>query len=262
MGPIGLKGDKGDKGDTGPAGEIGPMGPIGPKGDTGDTGDTGAQGNAGYNSLIKMGDEPVGTDNCPGGGKKIEIGLDANRNSVLDADEVAQVGYVCNASPARVVFLSSAVYKGNLGGALGADAKCQSLANASRYAGKTFKAWVSDATTSPSARFTKHGQFVRPDGVVVAKSWADLTNGDIAAPIVVTEQDVTAPGGFVYSGTSADGTYMGNSAWDCSGWTHDVFTSGEFGHLGVRELFSSVYWSDVDGGNACSNTYPIYCFEQ
>src|SRR6185369_16979862 len=94
--------------------------------------------------------EPSGA-NCPGGGQKVSVGLDANGNSQLDVIEVTQVGYVCNESRARVVFLSSATYNGNMGGYAGADAKCQALAAAvPALAPKTFAAWISTSASSPS----------------------------------------------------------------------------------------------------------------
>jgi hypothetical protein len=44
----------------------------------------------------------------------------------------------------RVVFITSAIYSGNLGGLAGADAKCQARADASTGVakGKVFKAWL------------------------------------------------------------------------------------------------------------------------
>lgn len=49
------------------------------------------------NSLVKTSPEPVGT-NCPSGGLRIDTGIDANGNGVLDPSEViaAQTTYVCN----------------------------------------------------------------------------------------------------------------------------------------------------------------------
>ena len=37
-------------------------------------------------------------DPCPNGGAKIEMGLDLNWNSILDADEVQKTEVVCNAT--------------------------------------------------------------------------------------------------------------------------------------------------------------------
>ena len=79
-------------GATGPAGSQGPVGPQGPMGAPGN----GAPGPAGENSLISLSAEPTGP-NCPAGGQRISAGLDINGNGVLDASEVQQTAYVCNA---------------------------------------------------------------------------------------------------------------------------------------------------------------------
>ena len=66
-------------------------GPQGPKGDQG------LAGVAGKNTLVKTTTEAVGS-NCATGGTKVEIGLDANGNGVLDVSEVNSTltKYVCN----------------------------------------------------------------------------------------------------------------------------------------------------------------------
>jgi uncharacterized protein (TIGR02145 family) len=76
------------------------QGPIGPAGQQGPQGAQGVQGVAGangLNALINTITEPAGA-NCANGGTKIETGLDANGNGVLDAGEVngSQTKYVCN----------------------------------------------------------------------------------------------------------------------------------------------------------------------
>src|SRR5690606_30747139 len=106
----------------------------------------------------------------------------------------------------------------------------------------------------PSDRFTKHGSFVRPDGAVIASSWAALTDGGLDVAILVTENNVAVEAQLVFSGTKADGTYMGISAWDCSGWTHDTYVSGEYGHLGYSDANYDGLWSDLGGGNLCSDS--------
>ena len=66
-------------------------GPAGP------TGATGAAGANGKNTLVNTTIEAAGT-NCTTGGVKLEYGVDANSNNVLDAGEVnvALTKYVCN----------------------------------------------------------------------------------------------------------------------------------------------------------------------
>jgi hypothetical protein len=107
QGPIGPTGPQGVQGPIGPpgaAGAQGIQGPIGPAGSQGSQGIQGAQGPAGangLNALIKTTTEIAGV-NCANGGTKIETGLDANGNGVLDVGEVnsSQTEYVCNGAVA------------------------------------------------------------------------------------------------------------------------------------------------------------------
>jgi hypothetical protein len=84
---------------SGIQGPIGPAGPQGPQGVPGPQGANGIAGANGLNALIKTTTEPAGV-NCTNGGTKIETGLDANGNGVLDAGEVnaSQTKYVCDGS--------------------------------------------------------------------------------------------------------------------------------------------------------------------
>jgi hypothetical protein len=109
QGPIGLTGPQGPQGAQGPTGATGPQGPAGndgapgvqgPIGLTGPQGPQGIQGTAGtngLNALINTTTEPAGA-NCANGGTKIETGLDANGNGVLETGEInaAQTQYVCD----------------------------------------------------------------------------------------------------------------------------------------------------------------------
>jgi hypothetical protein len=109
QGVQGLTGTAGATGPQGVAGATGAQGPIGLTGATGSVGATGAQGSAGTNgtngtngidgknTLVKTTAESTGT-NCATGGTKVEVGLDANNNGILDAGEVnaTLTRYVCN----------------------------------------------------------------------------------------------------------------------------------------------------------------------
>jgi collagen type I alpha len=108
QGPIGLTGPAGATGATGPQGPIGltgpagatgATGPIGLTGATGQQGPTGTNGSNGLNALIKTTVEPAGS-NCTNGGTKIETGLDANSNGILDPSEInlSLTQYTCNGS--------------------------------------------------------------------------------------------------------------------------------------------------------------------
>jgi len=51
----------------------------------------------GFNSLIKTTSELPGV-NCSSGGLKVDIGLDSNRNGVLENSEINSTSYICNGS--------------------------------------------------------------------------------------------------------------------------------------------------------------------
>jgi hypothetical protein len=72
----------------------GTPGPQGPQGVAGPTGNAGADGK---NTLAKTTTEAAGA-NCITGGVKVEYGLDANNNSILDLSEIdaSVTKYICN----------------------------------------------------------------------------------------------------------------------------------------------------------------------
>ena len=88
---VGLTGPKGDIGLTGA------QGVQGVKGDTGAQGVAGVDGTNGKNSLVNTTIEAAGA-NCTTGGTKIEYGLDANKDGILDASEIdaTLTKYLCN----------------------------------------------------------------------------------------------------------------------------------------------------------------------
>lgn len=65
---------------------------------------------SGTNSLVKASNEPPGT-HCAYGGVKIESGIDANNNGILDPNEINQAAttYACNAAPGGSVAPSSGI---------------------------------------------------------------------------------------------------------------------------------------------------------
>ena len=68
-------------------------------GSDGAVGPAGTPGTPGAPALTKTSPEPAGT-NCASGGTKVEVGLDANGNGILDPSEVnaSSTAYVCNGS--------------------------------------------------------------------------------------------------------------------------------------------------------------------
>jgi hypothetical protein len=62
------------------------------------------QGDVGQSSLLNLIPEPAGS-NCPAGGVKVMSGVDANRNGVLEDNEIQNVKYVCNGSSDKQVII-------------------------------------------------------------------------------------------------------------------------------------------------------------
>jgi hypothetical protein len=161
-----------------------------------------------------------------------------------------------DARPAgRRVFVTSEAYDGALGGVSGGDAKCQAAANGAGLGG-TWLAWLSDTTTSPSARFPQSTEpYVLVGGGQLAADWTDLIDGSLAAPI---DRDETgsaladAGAARVWTGTVADGTLSGGN---CADWT----TVGSGGVYGTAAATDS-QWS-FTSGNTCGSLDHLYCFE-
>ena len=166
----------------------------------------------------------------------------------------------------KLIFITSQMYTGNLGGLVGADARCQQRAEAGDLPG-TYMAWLSDANASPASRMTKADvRYVLPNGTKVADNWADLTDASLDAPINVTELGGPAPvgdticagGGFatVYTGTSASGTLSGVND-TCKDWTAE-FGNARWGHADAVDN----NWSMWCTSGSCSWQSPIYCVQQ
>ena len=97
QGVAGPSGAAGTNGAQGIQGVPGAPGPQGIQGLTGAIGAAGSNGLNGQNALVKTILEAPGP-NCTTGGIKVESGLDANNNGILDAAEVNALltTYVCN----------------------------------------------------------------------------------------------------------------------------------------------------------------------
>ncbi len=107
QGPAGADGADGANGAQGAQGPAGPQGAQGIPGVAGTNGTNGTNGSDGKNSLVKISVEAAGA-NCTYGGNKIETGVDTSGNNVLEAGEVTQTAYVCNAARAGLPWITTA----------------------------------------------------------------------------------------------------------------------------------------------------------
>jgi cysteine-rich repeat protein len=167
----------------------------------------------------------------------------------------------------RVVFATSELYTGDLGGLGGADTKCRTLADAAGLPG-TFYAWLSVGATSPESRFVRSSvPYVLTDGTQIAKDWKDLTDGILLHPVDTTEKGTPAsvPGDGCGGGTKPTvwtNTRETSGVWHpdgCSAWTG---TTG-IGRLGHAKATNFSWTRFCEGmANSCSWHAAIYCVEQ
>jgi hypothetical protein len=215
----------------------------------------------------------VGADTCGQDGTCAPV--TAGTDPASECSTGACFGGAC--ADGNIVFVTSEIYNGNLGGLTGADALCQARATAGCLSG-SYMAWLSTAADSPSTRFTQHSTpYLLVDGSQIASNWADLTDGLIDHAVNLDELGAAAPLSqlsgncvpeTVWSGTSPDGTaYVADSMADptgssnrCDDWTATV-AEGTWG----RSSSTTNLWSQYCTGNTgdtCQAKAPIYCFQQ
>ena len=181
---------------------------------------------------------------------------------------------------AKYVFVTSKTFDSNLGGLDGADAKCQELAaNAKRPLPGTYRAWLSIDTyysgtekPNPLARFP-HGDlpYVRTDGIVIARSWDDLTNGLDAAIDWDENGNHLEPGLYsynsaVWSNTNPNGTsHTPDSPYvnsDCYGWKTSDAGPNASSASGSYATKGSGWTYTYGSRQSCSYPERLYCFRQ
>jgi hypothetical protein len=172
----------------------------------------------------------------------------------------------------RWVFVTSALYQGDLGGANAnpdlltgldlADKRCNDLAAALKPPlPGTYKAWLSDDTGAPATRFdTDFAGFyrLRSEGfpVVAAEGWIGLTSGKLEHPIDADESGSLLDNQSVWTNTAANGTNLSNE--HCVGWTEPmgVTTVGK-----TSQGDQDDDWTDFAKGQLCSGNNRLYCFQ-
>jgi len=140
---------------------------------------------------------------------------------------------------------------GNTGLAAG-DAICQDRAAAAGFVNASrFKAWLSSTTVNAIDRLTSAGPWGRADGVIVATSKADLTDGTVGASIL--DQNGKVQTNYVFTGTLRSGL-VGTGT--CGDWT--VGDATQTAESGVDTLIYP--WTEYLLPD-CSAPHALICFE-
>lgn len=155
----------------------------------------------------------------------------------------------------KIVFASSVLYTGNMGGLAGADALCAGLA--SGVLPGTFKAYLSTAAEAATARLSHGtGSYKSTSGETVALSDVEFFSAVHLAPIDHDEHGNPIVGPLVWTGTGASGESVSPN---CSDWTSadgSVQGSG-----GLVDFFTFSDWT-TNGQAPCDQTRHLYCVQQ
>ncbi len=172
------------------------------------------------------------------------------------------------ASTGKKIFITSSHGTGDLGGwpdattagktgIAAGDAICQARAAAAGLANAAnFKAWLSDSTVDARDHIISNGPWVRLDGVPVANTKADLTDGSIFTAVNLTETGVyigLTGARVVWTGTGSDGI---KTAYTCNGWTNTGTTATTGGALSA-----GTSWANDDVMSCGYNFASLYCIE-
>lgn len=189
-----------------------------------------------------------------------KLSFDVATQEELDDLTLDQAGILAHLLP-KTVFVTSSDFTGNLGGLPGADAICQAAADdpAAIVPIGTYVAWLSTATTDARDRITQTlGPYVRSDGRVVAKTYADLINA-LSTPLLSTinpNEFGTNVNETVWTGTNEFGISVPNR--NCAGWTSG--SAADDGVIGITQETGADWTSLVD--TSCGTTNHFYCFQK
>jgi hypothetical protein len=157
-------------------------------------------------------------------------------------------------STSRIVFVTSTAYNGNLGGVLGANAKCAARAAAASLPGTWF-AWIGDSTGDPASSFSHPSQpYYLVNGTLIAGSYTSLTDGSIDH-VIDRDEFGNSHFDYVWTNVNPNGTAGTKS---CLNWS-----SGSSAQLGLAGSTgdTGTNWTAA-GSLACSDVRRLYCFQQ
>jgi hypothetical protein len=200
----------------------------------------------------------------------------------------SSVGAASAPPPSMGFFVTSAKSKtGNLGGLVGADRICQTLAAAAGQGDKTWRAYLSadrDPANNNNPTNARdrigNGPWFNANGLMVGNDLADLHARRGNSILLVDERGQMVPGNWpnspkptehdVLTGSTAEGTVMAGKT--CNSWTSESSDmQAQIGHLdgiglGGNTAGASASWNSAHENQSCADTAPrggagrFYCF--
>ncbi len=151
----------------------------------------------------------------------------------------------------NIIFVTSTLQNGNLGGLAGADAICNTRAVAAGLQGN-FVAWLSTSTVDAIDRLGSAPGWLRTDGLPFSSSAADLAAGKIYYP--PNRDELGNPVGSTIVQTGTDGDGQVGAGFTCNDWTN-----GSTGSVrGGDPTATSNIWSFFASGG-CVADRRFYC---
>jgi len=176
-----------------------------------------------------------------------------------DCDGVVDNGF-------KYAFVSNTIGHGAYpawGSLAGANAVCQTEADAGTVPSGTYAAWLSDDTSSPATSFTQSAvPYVNTNGDQIAPDWAGLIDGTLDNPIKWTADgtDMTATGLWVMTNTTIAGLPRGSA--NCNNYNTSNTGSVDSGTL--ESVNANWTANPATFGGSCSPVggWRLYCFQQ
>ncbi len=156
----------------------------------------------------------------------------------------------------NLMFTTSGVFNGNLGGLAGADAICKSTAAQKNLPGN-YRAFLSDRATAAPSRFVGFSGWVRVDNQPVMNSITEFGGGTLVNPPSLDEAGIdlsNSPG--AWTGTFADGTFGGSC--NANNTVPDWTTVLNFGRVGIITQIDGRVVS-FRAPQSCEGTFHLYC---
>ncbi len=180
---------------------------------------------------------------------------------------------------AKIIFVTHTIDTGNLKswmpecssqstGLAAADCICQEHAVRWGNLSGTYKAWLSDSTTSASQRLNHSTQpYVNRRGEQIAANWTALTNGAMQCNDIMNFDESGEPMStqfnMVWTGTDSFGNIPAGTLRNCSNWTSST-ASGAGAWVGLTTSISQNFggcWTNW-GWRLCDDWNRLYCVEQ
>jgi len=184
----------------------------------------------------------------PPGAVDVVVSLPSGRQ------DSAEFVFFDDANP-KLVFATSTLHTGDLGGLAGGDAICNAAATAASLPG-TYLAWLGDGSDAPASRFTKGAPYALVNGTPVAEHFLDLADGTLLNPIDRDESGSAVTASTPWTGVAPDGTSSPGA--DCLNWSS---ASGGFTGATGSTTTSGTGWTQT-GPDFCDTPQRLYCFQQ